>query len=176
MVQSHACPQRPNWRRRRWKGSRLLPGSAKKPSSLPRMPSNPNFTSSLEEVERGDLSGPFTEEQISQHFGHHEWTLNPRPFSRVIRQSCASSMTARPAASTHRSVRPTECNSWMATCYAASSGRLPRPLSIHGSPLSEAASAGPWVGGTLDLKRAYKQIAIHPSSRDAKLGPARLHC
>ena len=26
---------------------------------------------------------------------------------------------------------------------------------------------GLWVGGTLDLKRAYKQIAIHPSSRDA---------
>ena len=36
------------------------------------------MAASLEEVERGDLSGPFTEEQISQHFGHREWTLNPR--------------------------------------------------------------------------------------------------
>ena len=129
------------------------------------------MAASLEEVERGDLSGPFTEEQISQHFGHREWTLNPRfpvyqgdPAKlRVIDDCKASGLNA----SFSPSYRVQLMDGDVLCCLVGTLAKALSRGSIHGSPLSDAASTGPWVGGTLDLKRAYKQIAIHPSSRDA---------
>ena len=129
------------------------------------------MAASLEEVERGDLSGPFTEEQISQHFGHREWTLNPRfpvyqgdPAKlRVIDDCKASGLNA----AFSPSYRVQLMDGDVLCCLVGTLAKALSRGSIHGSPLSDAASTGPWVGGTLDLKRAYKQIAIHPSSRDA---------
>ena len=129
------------------------------------------MAASLEEVERGDLSGPFTEEQISQHFGHREWTLNPRfpvyqgdPAKlRVIDDCKASGLNA----SFSPSYRVQLMDGDVLCCLVGTLAKALSRGSMHGSPLSDAASTGPWVGGTLDLKRAYKQIAIHPSSRDA---------
>ena len=89
-------------------------------------------TKALKEVERGDLSGPFAEEQISQHFGHHEWTLNPR-----------------------------------FPVYQGDPAKLRVIDDCKASGLNASFSPYYRTHGWREMKRAYKQIAIHPSSRDA---------
>ena len=98
------------------------------------------MAASLEEVERGDLSGPFTEEQISQHFG-----------ARAIRQSGLN-------ASFSPSYRVQLMDGDVLCCLVGTLAKALSRGSIHGSPLSDAASTAPWVGGKTGL-----QADSHPS-------------
>ena len=111
-----------------------------------------------EEVSRGFLQGPYTEQEISVLLETEEWSLNPR-FAlfqgtsgkvRVIDDAKKSAVNSAYTSTVKLQLQDID--------YAAN-----MVLAI----MAEAAAAGvplsDWKGKTFDLSKAYKQMAILPS-------------
>ena len=121
------------------------------------------------EVKRGEIEGPYSEDQISEHFGSSAWLLNPR-FAlyqgaklklRVIddaRQSGLNEAYQRTCAATLMDLDSL-------TCVIASLAKAIVEGTFQGTEVHELVRLEQWLGRTLDLSRAYKQLAIDPASR-----------
>ena len=115
-------------------------------------------TATAEEVQRGFLEGPYTENEISVLLDGESWSLNPR-FAlfqgssgkvRIIDDAKKSGVNAAFSSTIKLQLQDVD--------YAAAMVlALMRELSNAGLP------PGQWMGKTFDLSKAYKQVAILPS-------------
>eukprot|EP00438_Fugacium_kawagutii_P019357 Skav210201 [mRNA] locus=scaffold1264:141588:142514:- [translate_table: standard] len=107
------------------------------------------------EVEMGFLDGPYSEADLDKYYGHQKWLLNPR-FAlhqgldkvRVIDDAKASALNCAYSSTFKLQLQDTD--------YIAA---------MIGAALKKQASSGSqdsWKGRTLDLSKAYKQLAIYP--------------
>ena len=120
------------------------------------------------EVDLGDLQGPFSEQQITDFFGSEEWILNPRfPIYqgeskkvRIIDDCKMSGMNA--AFQRTFGVKPMDID--VLAAAAASIAKAIQQGVIDGMKVHPGAK-NVWLGGTLDLSRAYKQVPLSPKSR-----------
>ena len=107
------------------------------------------------EVSLGFLEGPFTESQLDGFYGHQKWLLNPR-FAlhqglnkvRVIDDAKASSLNTAYSSTFKLQLQD---NDYIAAMIRATMIEQKR------QGLSDT-----WLGRTLDLSKAYKQLAIMP--------------
>ncbi|CAJ1442762.1 unnamed protein product, partial [Effrenium voratum] len=132
----------------------------------------------LAEVELGHLQGPFTEQQISEHFGTDHWLLNPR-FAiyqgeekkvRIIDDCRRSSLNSTYSVNFRLELMDVDTLACLIGTIGESIAAGTALLSMaDGTVLRgdvvEAAAKGSWMGRTVDLSKAYKQLAIHPTSR-----------
>ena len=120
------------------------------------------------EVELGDLQGPFSEQQVTKFFGSEEWLLNPRfPIYqgdsmkvRVIDDCKMSGMNT--AFQRTFGVKPMDID--VLAAAAATIAKSIQDGQVGGARVHEEAKSV-WLGGTLDLSRAYKQVPLSPQSR-----------
>ncbi|CAE7338338.1 unnamed protein product [Symbiodinium sp. CCMP2592] len=121
------------------------------------------------EVQRGEVEGPFSEKEITDHFGSESWLLNPR-FAlhqgsnmklRVIDDAKQSGLNAAFQRTCEASLMDLDA----LTCVLATIAKAMSDGSYQGSELHPDVLAGDWLGRTLDLTRAYKQLAIDAESR-----------
>ncbi|CAE7310483.1 unnamed protein product [Symbiodinium sp. KB8] len=124
---------------------------------------------SNEEVRRGELEGPFSEEEVTQHFGSKEWLLNPR-FAlyqgvkmklRVIDDAKRSGLNE----AFQRTCAATFMDLDALTCLLATIAKAMVDGKFQGVDVDDQVKAEQWLGRTLDLSRAYKQLPIDPASR-----------
>ena len=118
-----------------------------------------------EEVERGFLDGPFTEEQVSEKLGTTRWSairrfvlvqgaeLKLRPID-----DCAEAQLNDAYTSTIK-LRMMDSDYVSALALRITKLEAERAARLGVSPR-------PWVGKTLDLTKAYKQLPILPAHRD----------
>eukprot|EP00439_Symbiodinium_sp_Y106_P035094 s7797_g4.t1 len=118
-----------------------------------------------EEVERGFLDGPFTEEQVSEKLGTTRWSairrfvlvqgaeLKLRPID-----DCAEAQLNDAYTSTIK-LRTMDSDYVSALALRITKLEAERAARLGVSPR-------PWVGKTLDLTKAYKQLPILPAHRD----------
>ena len=107
------------------------------------------------EVGLGFLEGPFTESQLDSFYGHQKWLLNPR-FAlrqrlnkvRVIDDAKASSLNTAYSSTFKLQLQD---NDYIAAMIRAAM------LEQQRQGVSDT-----WHGRTLDLSKAYKQLAIMP--------------
>ena len=125
--------------------------------------------SSDDEVQRGEIEGPFTEDQVTQHFGSDEWLLNPR-FAlyqgvkmklRVIDDAKKSGLNE----AFQRTCEATLMDLDALTCMIATISKALVEGRFQGVDIDDQVRLESWLGRTLDLSRAYKQLAIDPESR-----------
>ena len=133
---------------------------------------------SIAEVEKGHLFGPMTEEQISNALGDTSWIFSPRfavyqGEERKVRpiDDCRRS-GLNTAYTVNFKLELLDVDSLAcllaAISEATASGSFESVLadgSIIGCPVSAAVAHDEWMGRTLDLSRAYKQLAIDQKSR-----------
>ena len=124
---------------------------------------------SNEEVRRGELEGPFSEEEVTRHFGSKEWLLNPR-FAlyqgvkmklRVIDDAKRSGLNE----AFQRTCAATLMDLDAVTCLLATIAKAMVDGKFQGVDVDDQVKAEHWLGRTLDLSRAYKQLPIDPDSR-----------
>ena len=134
---------------------------------------------SLDEVNRGFLSGPFeTEDEVSVHVGREDWIANPRfvllqgpsKKPRVIDNCRQSGLNA-----TYTSLESLQLHDFdmvVSVAKLASScnndGMIKVTLStgeVRQGPLHPSLTGVQWKARSLDLAKAYKQLAVHPNSR-----------
>eukprot|EP00913_Durusdinium_trenchii_P018084 g16992.t2 len=107
------------------------------------------------EVGLGFLEGPFTESQLDSFYGHQKWLLNPR-FAlhqglnkvRVIDDAKASSLNTAYSSTFKLQLQD---NDYIAAMIRAAMMEQQRQ-----------GVSDTWLGRTLDLSKAYKQLAIMP--------------
>ncbi|CAJ1417677.1 unnamed protein product [Effrenium voratum] len=126
----------------------------------------------LAEVELGHLQGPFTEQQISEHFGTDHWLLNPR-FAiyqgeekkvRIIDDCRRSSLNSTYSVNFRLELMDVDTLACLIGTIGESIAAGTALLSMaDGTVLRgdvvEAAAKGSWMGRTVDLSKAYKQLA-----------------
>ena len=118
-----------------------------------------------DEVKRGFLDGPFSEAQVSERLGHEQWTavrrfvlvqgaeLKLRPID-----DCAEAQLNNAYTSTIKlRMMDSDYISSLALRIARLEAERAERLGVE--PRS-------WVGKTLDLTKAYKQLPLCPSHRD----------
>ena len=112
-----------------------------------------------EELAAGFIQGPFTEEQVTAHFGHRHW-LAIRRFIikqgqklRPIEDCCEAHLNEAYAATIKLRLQDADFFVAMALEVARLSGGNPR-------------AARPWVAKCLDLAKAYKQLPVASCHRD----------
>ena len=134
---------------------------------------------SLDEVSRGFLSGPFeSEEEVSAHLGREDWIANPRfvllqgpsKKPRVIDNCRQSGLNA-----TYTSLEALQLHDFdmvVSVAKLASScnndGMVKVTLStgeVRQGPLHPGLTGAQWKARSLDLAKAYKQLAVHANSR-----------
>ncbi|CAE7850055.1 unnamed protein product, partial [Symbiodinium necroappetens] len=112
-----------------------------------------------EELASGFIQGPFTEEQVTAHFGHRHW-LAIRRFIikqgqklRPIEDCCEAHLNEAYAATIKLRLQDADFFVAMALEVARLSGNNPK-------------AARPWVAKCLDLAKAYKQLPVAGCHRD----------
>ena len=118
-----------------------------------------------EEVERGFLDGPYTEEQVSEKLGTKHWCavrrfvlvqgaeLKLRPID-----DCAEAQLNDAYTSTIK-LRMMDSDYVSALALRIARAEADRAADLGVEPRA-------WVGKTLDLTKAYKQLPIEPKHRD----------
>lgn len=136
-------------------------------------------TQSMDEVERGFLTGPFqSEDEVTKYLGRADWVVNPRfvllqgpsKKPRVIDNCRQSGLNA-----TFTSLEMLQLHDFDMVVSVA---KLIKSCSIgdkvethlsNGDVLTgnvhPALRDGQWHARSLDLAKAYKQLAVHPNSR-----------
>ncbi|CAE7039819.1 unnamed protein product [Symbiodinium sp. CCMP2456] len=157
-----------------------------------RPPSDPADSAALidettQEIEAGFLLGPFTSvEEVSDFLGCQCWSLSPRFLLsqgedgkvRVIDDFSASSVNQSFESHSHLVLQDTDFTVGLLRFLSRvllNKTEVVVPLSdgqvLRGSWSSEMLHSPPLLAKTIDLKKAYKQVAVKPSSwRHAVLG------
>ncbi|CAE7300217.1 kptA [Symbiodinium sp. KB8] len=111
------------------------------------------------ELASGFIQGPFTEEQVTAHFGHRHW-LAIRRFIikqgqklRPIEDCCEAHLNEAYAATIKLRLQDADFFVAMALEVARLSGNNPK-------------ASRPWVAKCLDLAKAYKQLPVAGCHRD----------
>ena len=121
--------------------------------------------STLDEVDRGFLDGPFTESEVSERLGHDAWTA-VRRF--VLVQG--AEMKLRPIDDCAEAQLNDAFTSTIKLRMMDSDYISALALKIAHLEAERAARLGveprSWVGKTLDLTKAYKQLPLLPAHRD----------
>lgn len=110
-----------------------------------------------DEVARGFLQGPYTEQEMSVLLETEEWSLNPRFVLfqgtsgkvRVIDDAKKSAVNSAYTSTVKLQLQDID--------YAAN-----MVLAIMAETAAAGVSGGEWKGKTFDLSKAYKQLAILP--------------
>ena len=131
------------------------------------------YEATMLEVERGHLHGPFSESEVTSHFGTDKWLFNPR-FAlyqgsenkiRAIDDGKRSGLNL--AYNTNFKLELYDVDTLAALAAAVAEGLQSRKVNfdmdddtqcevaVHPEVISDV-----WVGRTLDLSRAYKQLAL----------------
>lgn len=132
----------------------------------------------MKEVSLGNLQGPFTENEVSEYFGTPDWLFNPR-FAlyqgseskvRAIDDGKRSSLNAAYTTNFKLELYDVDTLAAMLASIADSleGGEVNFDLdndTYCSMPVHRDVASDSWVGRTLDLSRAYKQLAVDPSSR-----------
>ncbi|CAE7522105.1 unnamed protein product, partial [Symbiodinium necroappetens] len=114
-----------------------------------------------EEVNLGFLDGPYSAEEISNLVGHENWCVIRRFLieqgakHRPIDDACQSQTNAAYSATIKLELHNADYIACIALLIAKK---------IKGG--EQRFGSGEWTGKCLDLTKAYKQIALHPSHRD----------
>ena len=110
------------------------------------------------EVEAGFLQGPFTEQEMTDHLGRSDWLLNPR-FAlhqgnggkvRVIDDARQSALNCAYSSTVKLQLQDSD--------YIAAMLRY--AMTVQSTVDTDADER--WLGKTLDLSKAYKQLAVQP--------------
>ena len=133
------------------------------------------------EVAAGYLLGPFeSEEEVSAHLGTHDWSLSPRfvlrqgeeQKVRVIDDFKMSAVNKAFSSSSYLELQDTDYTVGLLRFVSRvlqDPDRVRVPLqdgtTLEGEWSPEMASKPPLLGKTLDLSKAYKQVAVHPDCR-----------
>ena len=113
------------------------------------------------EVQRGEAEGPFTEQEITEHFGSEQWLLNPRFALYQVDDAKQSGLNAAFQRTCEASLMDLDA----LTGVMATIAKAMVDGEYQGVQLHPEVKTGHWLGRTLDLTRAYKQLAISPESR-----------
>ena len=157
-----------------------------------RPPSDPEDSAALiaettQEIESGYLLGPFSSvEEVSEFLGCECWSLSPRFLLRqgedgkvrVIDDFSASAVNQSFESNSHLVLQDTDFTVGLLRFLARvllNKAEVVVPLSdgqiLRGPWSREMLQAPPLLAKTIDLKKAYKQMAVRPSSwRHAVLG------
>ncbi|CAE7326327.1 unnamed protein product, partial [Symbiodinium sp. CCMP2456] len=114
-----------------------------------------------EEAKLGFLDGPYSAEEITNLVGHEHWCvirrflLDQGSKQRPIDDACQSQ--------TNAAYSTTICLELHNADYIASVALFIAKKVKEGR---QRFGSGDWVGKCLDLTKAYKQLALHPSHRD----------
>ena len=133
---------------------------------------------SLAEVEKGYLHGPLTEDEVTQSFDGASWLFSPR-FAvyqgeekkvRPIDDCKRSGLNTTYTVNFKLELLDVDALACLisATNEALADGSYSCELSngmLIGCPIHASVASDEWVGRTLDLSRAYKQLAIDEKSR-----------
>ena len=136
------------------------------------------YEATMKEVELGHLHGPFTESEVTAHFGVDEWLFNPR-FAlyqgaenkiRAIDDGKRSGLNL--AYNTNFKLELYDVDTLAALSAAVAEAIQSKKLHLDmedGTSCEVAVHSevcgDTWVGRTLDLSRAYKQLAVDDASR-----------
>ena len=136
------------------------------------------YEATMLEVERGHLHGPFSEAEVTSHFGTDKWLFNPR-FAlyqgsenkiRAIDDGKRSGLNL--FYNTNFKLELYDVDTLAALTAAVAEALQSRKVtfdmegdtqcevSVHPEVINDV-----WVGRTLDLSRAYKQLALDETSR-----------
>lgn len=131
-----------------------------------------------EEVDLGHLAGPFNEQQMTDHFGTTTWLLNPRfiryqgeeskvrPIDDCSRSGLNGSYTTNFRLELLDSDTLASVLAVIADCLKDRTVRLNmRDGSDLCGDVHASLHGREWSGRTLDLSRAYKQLAVDSKSR-----------
>ena len=131
---------------------------------------------SLEEVEAGHLKGPFSKDQIDSQFGEGQWLFTKRfallqgtpenPKVRVIDDCRRSGLNS--AYTTNFKLELLDLDvlsaALVSVCEAMHTGKVDLGDSYR-ADVNSSLVGQPWMGRTLDLSKAYKQLPISVDSR-----------
>ena len=133
------------------------------------------------EVQAGFMTGPYRSEgEVSAQLGTSVWSLSPRFLLRqgeegkirIIDDLKSSAVNQAFGASSYLDLQDTDFTVGLLRFISRSlqgEGRVVVPLqdgtSLTGKLCAEMAHKPPLLGKTLDLSKAYRQVAIHPESR-----------
>lgn len=135
-------------------------------------------TATMKEVELGHLHGPFTESEITKHFGTDRWLFNPR-FAlyqgsegkiRAIDDGKRSALNL--CYNTNFKLELYDIDTLAALVASVADALTEGVVSFDmeddttcSVPIHPSVREDSWCGRTLDLSRAYKQLALDKSSR-----------
>ena len=135
-------------------------------------------TATLKEVKLGHLRGPFSEKQISEELGSPDWLLTPRFILyqgeerkiRAIDDCKRSGVNSSYTTNFKLQLLDVDVLACLLACTAESLASRKVLFSLSSgetlaSDIHPAVASDSWQGRTLDLSKAYKQLAIHPTSR-----------
>ena len=133
------------------------------------------------EVEAGFMLGPFHEEkEVSSALGTSQWSLSPRFLLRqgeegkvrVIDDLKASGVNQAFGSSSYLALQDTDYTVGLLRFVSRAlqgDGTVSVPLLdgavLEGRLCAEMRARPPLLGKTLDLSKAYRQVAVHPESR-----------
>ena len=133
------------------------------------------------EVQAGLMTGPYRSEgEVSAQLGTSVWSLSPRFLLRqgeegkirIIDDLKSSAVKQAFGASSYLDLQDTDFTVGLLRFVSRSlqgEGRVVVPLQdgtfLTGKLCAEMAHKPPLLGKTLDLSKAYRQVAIHPESR-----------
>ena len=136
------------------------------------------FEATMLEVERGHLHGPFSEAEVTSHFGTDKWLFNPR-FAlyqgaenkiRAIDDGKRSGLNLAYNTNFKLELYDVDTLAALTAAVAESLQSQKVTFDMDDNTQCEAAvhpevTGDVWVGRTLDLSRAYKQLALDEASR-----------
>lgn len=133
------------------------------------------WAETVKEVELGFLSGPFTEEEVSEELQCQNWSASKRFLllqgeeqkPRVIDDLKASGVNAAFGSTSYLNLQDADFLSCflMFLSKSLATGEVVTPNSIVRNLNSAWYDHSGFQGRGVDLSKAYKQVSIHPSAR-----------
>ena len=131
--------------------------------------------STMMEVELGHLRGPFSEQEVTDFFGANHWLFNPR-FAlyqgteakiRAIDDGKRSGLNLAYTTNFRLELFDVDALAALIACVTDSlqAGSVEPELKDMDVSVPVQVKKDTWLGRTLDLSRAYKQLATDPKSR-----------
>ena len=132
----------------------------------------------MKEVALGHLHGPYSEQEITEHFGSDKWLFNPR-FAlyqgsenkvRAIDDGKRSALNLAFTTNFKLELYDVDTLAALVASVADSlrTGRVSFDMdddTVCSVPVHPEVASDGWSGRTLDLSRAYKQLALDKASR-----------
>ena len=132
----------------------------------------------MKEVALGHLHGPYSEQEVTEHFGSDKWLFNPRfalyqgPENKVRAIDDGKRSALNLAYTTNFKLELYDVDTLAALVAAVAESLRAGKVSfdmdddtVCSVPVHPEVASDAWSGRTLDLSRAYKQLALDRASR-----------